>query len=195
MSNSHDFIQKQLLESAKIKQRIAEQMADRIANAAEMCITAIKRGGKIMFCGNGGSAADSQHMATELVVRLSSALDRGALPAVSLTTDTSILTACGNDYGFDHIFSRQIEALGHEHDILVAISTSGKSANIIKAVQAAKAKKIVTIGFLGKDGGTLKNMVDLALVIPSDDVQHIQESHITIGHIIIALIEMGLVNR
>jgi D-sedoheptulose 7-phosphate isomerase len=195
MPKREDYIKKHLLDSAQTKKQIAEQMANQIARAADLCIAAIKQGGKIMFCGNGGSAAYSQHLATEMVVRLSSALDRAALPAMALTTDTSILTACGNDYGFEHIFSRQVEALGRQNDILVAISTSGNSANIVKAVQAAQSIKITVIGFLGKDGGRLKDLVDLALVIPSDDVQHIQESHITIGHILIALIETELANR
>jgi D-sedoheptulose 7-phosphate isomerase len=195
MSRREDYIKKHLLESAQTKKQIAEQMTDQISQAANLLILSIKQGGKIMFCGNGGSAADSQHLATEMVVRLSSSLDRGALPALALTTDTSILTACGNDYGFDHIFSRQVDALGREPDILIGISTSGNSANIIKAIETARSKKLTTIGLLGKNGGKLRDLVDLAVVIPSDDVQHIQEAHITIGHILIALVEMELVSR
>jgi D-sedoheptulose 7-phosphate isomerase len=145
-----------------------------------------------MFCGNGGSAADSQHLATELVVRLTGRFDRAALPAIALTTDTSILTACSNDYGFDYVFARQIEALGREGDMLFAISTSGKSPNVIKAVQTAKQKKILTVGMLGSDGGDLGTMVNYPLIVPSDDTMRIQETHIAIGHVIIQLLEKRL---
>jgi len=192
MSNYHDYIKTHLLRSAETKIAIARDMLDVIEKSVSACIAALEKGGKIMFCGNGGSAADSQHLATELVVRLSSAFDRAALPALALTTDTSILTACGNDYGFDRIFARQIEALGKPEDILVAISTSGNSPNIIAAVESARKRGIYVIGFLGKDGGKLKGLVDHPLVIPSEDVQHIQEAHIAIGHIIIGIIETEL---
>jgi D-sedoheptulose 7-phosphate isomerase len=195
MSTYLDFIKKHLLGSAETQKLVAEQLADQISRAAETCVQAIRQGGKIMFCGNGGSAADSQHLATEMVVRLSADLDRGAFPALALTTDTSILTACGNDYGFDQIFARQIEALGKPADILIAISTSGNSPNVLKAIESAKAKGIAIIGFLGKDGGRMRNLVDIPLVVPSADVQHIQESHIAIGHILIGIIETELSKR
>jgi D-sedoheptulose 7-phosphate isomerase len=195
MSTYPDFIKKHLLGSAETQKLVAEQLAEQISRSAEICVTAIRKGGKIMFCGNGGSAADSQHLATEMVVRLSAELDRGAFPALALTTDTSILTACGNDYGFDHIFARQVDALGKSEDVLIAISTSGNSLNIIKTVESAKKKGITVIGFLGKDGGRMKNLVDIPLIVPSADVQHIQESHIAIGHILIGIIEMELAKR
>lgn len=195
MADYRDYIKNHLIGSAETQKAIAEKLTAQIAEAAGICIESIRKSGKIMFCGNGGSAADSQHLATELVVRLSGDHDRCAYPALALTTDTSILTACGNDYGFNQIFARQVEALGKAEDVLIAISTSGNSPNIIKAVESAKVKKIVTIGLLGKDGGKLKNLVDIPLVVPSGDVQHIQESHIAIGHILIGIIEKELAGR
>ena len=185
----NEFVKKQLLESAKVKNQLAEQFCGLIVEAAMVCVKLIKNGGKIMFCGNGGSAADSQHLATELVVRLSGATDRQALPGLALTTDTSTLTACANDYGFSYVFARQVEALGRSGDVLIAISTSGNSANVIKAVQTANERQIHTIGLLGGKGGKLAGLVKTAIVVPSEDVQRIQEAHITIGHIMIGLAE------
>ena len=192
MTDYRDYIKNHLIGSAETQKAVAYQLINAIADAAGVCIKSIRHKGKIMFCGNGGSAADSQHLATELVVRLSGEHDRGAYPAIALTTDTSILTACGNDYGFDYIFARQIDALGQQSDVLVVISTSGNSPNIIKAVESAKAKEIFVIGLLGKGGGKLKSLVDIPLVVPSEDVQHIQESHIAIGHVLIGIIEKEL---
>jgi D-sedoheptulose 7-phosphate isomerase len=185
-------IKKALKSSAELKILVAETMAGQIGEAAEKLATAIRGGGKTIFCGNGGSAADSQHLATELVVRLSSKNNRGAMSAISLTTNSSILTACANDFGFAEIFSRQVEALGRPGDILFAISTSGNSENIVKAANAAKKIGIVTVGFLGCGGGKLAAKVDLPLIIPSDDTQRIQECHIAIGHIIIDLAERAI---
>lgn len=190
----NDKIKKALEESAKVKLAIAETMIDAIAQVGRTLSATLKSGGKAIFCGNGGSAADSQHLATELVVRLSGEYNRRALGAIALTTDTSILTACSNDYGFDFIFSRQVEALGKPGDLFFAISTSGNSANVIKAVTAAKKIGIATVGLLGGSGGKLAAMVDFPLIVPSRDVQHIQESHITIGHIIIGLAESDFIN-
>jgi D-sedoheptulose 7-phosphate isomerase len=195
MADYRDYIKNHLIGSAETQKAVAYQLINAIADAADVCIESIREGGKIMFCGNGGSAADSQHLATELVVRLSGEHDRGAYPAIALTTDTSILTACGNDYGFNYIFARQVEALGRAEDVLIVISTSGNSPNIIQAVESAKAKKIVVIGLLGKDGGKLKNLVDISLVVPSADVQHIQESHIAMGHVLIGIIEKELAKK
>lgn len=188
-----DYIKNQLLESADVKMKLATQKIGVIAEIASICIETIKNGGKIMFCGNGGSAADSQHLATELVVRLSANVNRQALPGLALTTDTSILTACANDYGFDKIFARQVEALGREGDMLVAISTSGNSPNVLHAVEAARETGMKVIGFTGSTGGKLLNQADKCIVVPSDDVQRIQECHIAIGHIIISLIEQELI--
>jgi D-sedoheptulose 7-phosphate isomerase len=185
-------IKKALSESAKVKMLMADTMADRIGGVAEALAAALRNGGKAIFCGNGGSAADSQHLATELVVRLSGKNNRKALHAISLTTNSSILTACANDFGFDEIYSRQLEALGSPGDILFAISTSGNSENIVRAVQTAKRIGLVTVGFSGCGGGKIAGLVDHTLVIPSDDTQRIQECHITIGHIIIANMEQIL---
>jgi len=182
-------IRRALSDSAELKMQVAEKMSDQIQRAGEELAAALKKGNKALFCGNGGSAADSQHIATELIVRLSGDRDRPALPAIALTTDSSVLTAGANDYGFDRVFSRQVEAIGNEGDILFAISTSGNSANVIAAVDEASIKKIFTIGFLGCGGGKLGSLVDLPLVIPSDDTQRIQEAHIAIGHIIIQIAE------
>jgi len=152
----------------------------------------IEKGGKILFCGNGGSAADSQHLAAELVVRLRSSFNRPAIPAIALTVDTSILTAGGNDYGFDYVFSRQVEALGREKDALIAISTSGNSLNVIKAIEEAKKKNMFVVGFLGGNGGKIKDMCDISFVAPSNNTARIQETHILVGHILCEIIEETL---
>ena len=181
----------QLNESARVKQKTAELLADAIVGASQMIIDSYRRGGKVLLIGNGGSAADAQHIAGELVGRFK--LERKALPAMALTTNTSILTALGNDYHYDIVFARKVEAFAnHSADVLIAISTSGNSPNILRAVEVAKSRKISVIGFLGKGGGKLKTMVDLALIVPSDDTQRIQETHITIGHIICDLVEQTL---
>jgi len=162
---------------------------DDILNAVNLLSGAFRNGKKLLLCGNGGSAADCQHIATELVIRLSHNLQRPALPAISLTTDSSNLTAGANDIGFENVFMRSVQGLGNEGDILLAISTSGNSQNIVKAVEVAKSKKMKTIGFLGGSGGKLKSLVDLSIIIPSANVQRIQEGHITIAHIICELVE------
>ena len=182
-------IKRMLLDSAEAKTKSAETLTDKIQKCAEISADAIKNNGKLLFCGNGGSAADSQHLATELVVRLTGEFDRPAMKAVALTTDSSILTACANDYGFENVFARQVEAIGNRNDILFALSTSGNSPNIVKAVDTAKSKGLNVIGLLGGDGGELKSMVDYSLIAPSNETARIQECHITFGHIIIAVIE------
>lgn len=158
--------------------------------AAEAATEAVRNGNKIVFCGNGGSAADAQHLAAELVGRL--VRDRRALPALALTTDSSALTAIGNDFGFDEVFARQVEGLGRSGDVLVAISTSGNSPNVIRAVEVAKPMGIYTVGFLGRNGGRLAPMVDLPIVVPAEETARIQEAHIFLGHVLCALIEQGL---
>lgn len=164
-----------------------ENNRQKIEEIVYLCLAALKNKGKIIFMGNGGSAADAQHLAAELVGRFKK--NRPALAALALTTDTSILTAVGNDFGFKEIFSRQIEALSASVDIAVCLSTSGVSENIIKAVKTAQARGIKTIGFLGKDGGVLAKLVDIPLVIPFFDTARIQEAHILAGHIVCELIE------
>lgn len=161
-----------------------------VAKAASICADAIAKGKKVIFCGNGGSAADSQHIAAELVGRLVD--DRRALPALSLTTDTSALTCIANDYGYDHVFARQLSGVGQAGDVLIAISTSGNSANILNAVETAKSMDIQSIGWLGKDGGKLAQQVNLPLIAPSNITARIQEIHIFWGHVICALIEKQL---
>jgi len=183
------FIQDELLASAETKKLIFDRCTDRIIKAVDMIIHALNNKKKILFCGNGGSAADSQHLVAEFVVRLNPGIKRPGIPAIALTTDSSILTAGANDFGFDQVFARSVEALGNPGDVLIGISTSGKSENVNAALRTARAKGMATIGFLGKDGGAMKDLVDLQIIIPSDDTQRIQEGHITVGHIICALVE------
>lgn len=187
-----DFIESSLIESAETKKLMLQQCSNDLSAAVDMLIEAFRNGKKLLFCGNGGSAADSQHLATEFVIRLNHDLNRPAIPALALTTDSSNLTAGGNDIGFENVFARNVEAFGKEGDVLIAISTSGNSGNIIKAVEKGKSLGMKTIGFLGGTGGKLKPMVDIAIVIPSKNVQRIQEGHITAGHIICELTELGL---
>jgi D-sedoheptulose 7-phosphate isomerase len=187
MSSHTEDIRRQLAESARIKQSFSPQLIDGIAEFAMRCASALRAGGKIVFFGNGGSAADAQHLAAELVVRLST--DRPGLAALSLTTNPSILTAAGNDYGFDRIFSRQIESLVTTQDVLVALSTSGNSPNILLGAQAGRERGAFIAGLTGETGGQLAAKVDLLLNVPSADPQRIQEAHITIGHIACSLIE------
>ena len=162
----------------------------RIVDAVTMCLDALRDGRKILFAGNGGSAADAQHWAGELVSRFY--YDRPGLPAIALTTDTSILTAIGNDYGYDYTFARQIEALGQAGDVFVAISTSGNSPNIIRAVDAAKARGVKVIGFTGQGGSKLASLADLYFQVPSNETPRIQEGHEFIGHLLCGLIEQEM---
>ncbi len=167
--------------------RLLEEQSSTIAKIACLFNESLEAGGKIIFIGNGGSAADAQHLAAELVGRFKK--NRKALAAIALTTDTSILTAVGNDFGFDEVFSRQIEALAKKEDLLVGMSTSGKSKNVIKAIGKAKAIGLKIVGFLGKDGGDIKNLVDIDLTISLNNTQNIQEMHILAGHTICEIVE------
>jgi D-sedoheptulose 7-phosphate isomerase len=187
MTLSAEEIRRQLEESARVKQSFSNELIGRIAQFAEKSATALRAGGKLVFFGNGGSAADAQHLAAELVVRLRT--ERPGLAALALTTNSSVLTAAGNDYGFERIFSRQIESLVAKNDILVALSTSGNSPNVIRGVQAGRARGAYLVGFTGETGGDLASKVDLLLNVPSQDAQRIQECHITIGHIACSLME------
>jgi D-sedoheptulose 7-phosphate isomerase len=180
-------IRDELHESAHVKESFSEELLEKIGRCAETCAAAIGAGHKIIFFGNGGSAADAQHLAAELVVRLGR--NRSAFASLSLATNTSVLTAAGNDLGFDLIFSRQIEALASEGDVLVALSTSGNSANVLNGVEAGRTRRAFTVAFTGETGGKLANKVDLLLNVPSRNAQRIQEAHITIGHIICGLVE------
>ena len=180
-------IRRQLAESARVKQSFSDELVQRISQLAENSAAALRAGGKIVFFGNGGSAADALHLASELVVRLRT--ERKGLAALALTANPSVLTAAGNDYGFERIFSRQIESLVARQDILVALTTSGTSPNVIRGVEAGRARGAYLVGFTGETGGQLAGKVDLLLNVPSQDAQRIQECHITIGHIACSLIE------
>lgn len=188
-----EIVIKELEESANIKKKMARSLSDEIVTAMQMVIDAYKAGGKVFLIGNGGSAADAQHIAAELIGHFK--LERKGLSAIALTTDTSILTALANDYGYDTVFSRQLEALGNDKDVLIAITTSGTSPNILKAVEMARSKNIKVIGLTGGDGGKLKDAADITIVVPSDNTPRIQEAHITIGHIICDLVEKELFNE
>lgn len=189
------FVIDSLIESSETKIAIQNECMNDILSAVDILVKAFKVGKKLLLCGNGGSAADCQHIATELMIRLSHDVKRPALPAIALTTDSSNLTAGGNDIGFENVFARSVEGLGNEGDVLLAISTSGNSSNIVKAVTTAKTKKMKVIGFLGGTGGELKGVVDLSIVIPSKNVQRIQEGHITVAHIILELVERELYGK
>jgi D-sedoheptulose 7-phosphate isomerase len=177
-------------EHLEVIQKVSEACAEDIAVVGQLMVDVLAQGGTIYWCGNGGSAADSQHLAAELVGRFKG--DRRALRSAALSTDSSVLTCVANDYSYDSIFSRQIEALGRAGDLLVGISTSGNSGNVLKAFEAAKQLGLHTVGLLGKDGGKAKRMADHSIVIPSDATARIQESHILIGHTFCDLIEEGL---
>ncbi len=188
-SRSHE-IAGMLEESARVKLALAKGNIAEIERMVSLIVTAVKAGGKVVLFGNGGSAADAQHLAGELVGRFK--LERRALPAIALTTNTSILTAMANDCGYETVFSRQVEALVSEKDVVIAISTSGNSPNVIEAVKAAKKKGARTIGLTGGSGGKLAEVADLVITVPSNDTPRIQEAHITIGHIVCELVEREL---
>jgi D-sedoheptulose 7-phosphate isomerase len=187
------FFKSEFAEHHSVARATEAALGETFAGLLKACVASIQAGGKIMLFGNGGSAGDAQHLATELTIRYKS--NRAAIAAIALTTDTSALTACGNDLGFDLIFSRQIEALGKPGDVAIAISTSGKSPNIIAALKQARAMKLVTAGFGGKGGGDMAGLTDHLLVVPSDTTARIQEMHITLGQMLCGAleIELGLV--
>ncbi|MBN2570723.1 MAG: SIS domain-containing protein [Ignavibacteriales bacterium] len=192
MFDKNLFIENSLKESSEIKLKILETCVIQITKSIDKLVNTIKTGNKILLIGNGGSAADCQHLATEFMIRLSHDLNRPAIPALALTTDSSNLTAGGNDIGFENVMVRNVEGLGNKGDILIAISTSGNSPNILKAVEVAKLKQISTIGLLGGTGGKLKDLVDISIIVPTKNVQRIQEGHITIGHIFCESVEREL---
>ena len=183
------YIRDQIKKSYETKQAIYENedLLNNIEEVAQKCVDLYRTDRKTILAGNGGSAADAQHIAAELVGRYG--FDRPSIPSLALTTDTSNLTAIGNDYGYDQVFSRQLEGMGQEGDIFIGISTSGNSMNIIKAFESAKKKNITTVALTGRDGGEMAKIADIALVVPSDSTPRIQESHILIGHIICDIIE------
>ncbi len=170
-----------------MKEQFSDELVTRVAQFAERAAAALKKNKKIVFFGNGGSAADAQHLAAELVVRLRK--DRRGLPALALTTNPSVLTAAANDYGFEQVFARQIEALVQPGDVLVALSTSGTSPNVLRGAEAGRAQRAFVVALTGESGGALAGLADLLLNVPSQDSQRIQEAHMTIGHIVCSLIE------
>lgn len=164
-----------------------DNISDAVVHAAESISQAMKCGNKLMVAGNGGSAADSQHLVAEFVSRLT--IDRPALPAVALTTDTSILTAIGNDYSYENVFERQVEAIGRAGDVFLGISTSGNARNLLKALRLCRAKGITTVGYIGNQGGAMKPLCDIAVIVPSDVTMHIQECQLALEHILCMMVE------
>ena len=190
-----NYIKNQIQASIETKQNILKDTAlmETIAQVGRECVELYRKGKKTLLAGNGGSAADAQHIAAELVGRYG--FDRPSIPSIALTTDTSNLTAIGNDYGYDKVFSRQMEGMGSEGDLFIGISTSGNSVNIINAITAAKAKGVKTVALVGRDGGEMARIADFAIIVPSNDTPRIQESHILIGHMICDIIEKELFGK
>ncbi|MDH5718099.1 MAG: SIS domain-containing protein [Spirochaetia bacterium] len=186
-----DKINSYIYESIKAKESLLNLTSD-IEKAGLLAAETVRSGKKILLCGNGGSAADAQHIAAELIVRFVSKNERKALPAISLTLDPSSITACGNDYGYEFIFSRALEALGNEGDLLIGISTSGKSQNVIRAIEKAREKNIKVLLLLGSGGGRMKGMGDIEILVENNTPARIQECHILIGHILCSIIEKKL---
>ena len=189
MATPDQEIRRQLQESANVKLAFSDQLIKNVAQFAEKCTAALRAGGKLVFFGNGGSAADALHLSAELVVRMRT--ERSGLAALALSANPSVLTAAGNDYGFEEIFARQVESLVSSRDVVIALSTSGNSPNVLRGLEAARKHGAYAVGLTGQSGGKLANKVDLLLNVPSNDPQRIQEAHITIGHIACALIEQS----
>jgi D-sedoheptulose 7-phosphate isomerase len=181
-------------ETTILRKSMVEKLGPEIIDLAAVISGVIGAGGKLLLAGNGGSAADASHFAAEMIVRLSSERNRQSLPAIALNTDTSILTAAANDFGFENIFARQVEGLGHKGDMLLVISTSGNSANLIKAVQTSKDSGIISAALLGGNGGKLAKIIDRSLIVPHPSTQRVQEEHIFIIHALVELIESDLLN-
>ena len=181
--------------SAELKQRIAVELADAVVAVVDACEVSLRRGGKLMFCGNGGSAADSQHLATELLIRLRGSVERASWPALALTLDPAALTAGGNDYGYEFVFERPLRGLGRRGDVLFGITTSGRSANVVRALRAARGMGIVTVGLLGGPGEPAMSLCDHALLVPDSETARVQECHIALGHAVLELLEDRLVAR
>ncbi len=177
------------------KQCLTGSYLNTLVSMAEVAVRAMAKGGKLMLCGNGGSAADAQHLAAELLVRLRSHTNRDAIPAMSLVLDTSTITACANDYGYECLFERMVNGLGRTEDVLLGLTTSGRSVNVIRALKAARERGIATLGFLGGDGGQTIPECDLSIVVPSTDPNRVQEIHITLGHILMDLIEGLMIEK
>lgn len=173
----------------------SDEYAHLIAKMGRTIADAIENNGKLMLCGNGGSAADAQHLAAELLIRLRPAINRQGIPAIALAMDSSTLTACGNDFGYDVMYERLVDTLGNKNDVLLGITTSGDSENIINALKRAREKGITTIGFLGAGGGEALSFCDIAFIVPSKNTAHIQEVHIATGHALMTIVEDDLISR
>ncbi len=192
MQQDQDYVAAMLAESRRVIAAVHDDTALRAAvqRAAQACVASLRAGGKVLFAGNGGSAADAQHMAGEFVSRFM--YDRRGLAALALTTDTSILTAIGNDYGYERLFERQVQALGRRGDVLVAYSTSGRSPNILRALEAARGAGVLTVGFTGNRGGAMSALCDILLAVPSAQTPRIQEGHLVLGHVLCGLVERAM---
>lgn len=175
--------------SIETKRAVLETQTTNLLRLARVVAGCLSQGGKILLCGNGGSAADAQHLAAELLIRLRPHINRRGLPAIALAMDSSTITACGNDYGFESLYARMVQALGKPGDVLIGISTSGKSRNVILALETARSMGIHTAGFLGGNGGPMLPLCDVAIAVPSQETGRVQESHITIGHALMELTE------
>jgi D-sedoheptulose 7-phosphate isomerase len=187
-----DYVRDMFARSIEVKKKVLYGHCDEIVTMATVCVTSLANGGKLLLCGNGGSASDAQHLAAELLVRLRPDVNRAALPAIALSLDMSSITACGNDYSYEVYYERMTCALGRPGDVLIGITTSGKSPNVIKALIAARSIGMKTLGFLGGTGGPALEYCDHAFIVPSTETGRIQESHITAGHALMELIEEGL---
>ena len=189
-------MKEKFLESIEVKNAvIASGQLEKLQNIGDQIIDSILDGGKIMLCGNGGSAADAQHLAAEMLIRLRPTYNREGVPAIALAQDTSTITACGNDYGYEELFERMVNAIGNKGDSLIGITTSGNSENVNKAINAAKKKGILAFGFLGSGGGSTIELCDEAFLVPSSITGRIQEVHITAGHVLMEYIEDGLIEK
>jgi D-sedoheptulose 7-phosphate isomerase len=191
---AHRTVRLYLRHTIDVHQRVLDKCVDSIVSAAELLAATFTSRGKVLLCGNGGSAADCQHMAAEFVSRLSRDFERPGLPAIALTTDTSFLTAFANDYGYDNVFERQVRALGRAGDTLIGISTSGNSKNVVRAVEAARAIEMRIIALTGEDG-LITRLADVAIAVPSSDTQHTQEAHLAVEHLLCYLVERQLFPR
>jgi D-sedoheptulose 7-phosphate isomerase len=186
-------VAREIEDSIRVKAKLVDEAAELIPQMAVVVVTQLRAGGKLIIFGNGGSAADAQHIAAEFVGRY--LVEREALPAIALTTDTSALTAIGNDYGFEQVFSRQIQALAKREDVALGISTSGNSQNVVRALTVARELGLATLGFTGQNGGKMRNLVDLCLCVPSSETPRIQEAHILVGHILVGIAEKILLSE
>jgi D-sedoheptulose 7-phosphate isomerase len=181
--------------SADLKRRIATELAETVVSVVGACEASLRAGGKLLFCGNGGSAADSQHLATEMLIRLRGSVERPSIAALALTMDPAMLTACGNDYGYDRVFERPLRGIGRSGDVLFGITTSGRSPSVVRALEAAREMGIVTVGLLGGAGEPCRSLCDHVLLVPDRETARIQECHIALGHAILELLEDRIVAR